>query len=52
MADIEGKQLVWYGNVQKMKDIRLLKLAMDWVPLDRRKRVRLLFIIYYQWSYL
>lgn len=40
MTDIEQKQLIWYGHVQRMEERRLPKIAMNWVPPNRRKRGR------------
>jgi hypothetical protein len=37
---MERKMLQWYSHVKRMKDKRLPKLIMDWIPRERRKRVR------------
>ncbi|XP_072389271.1 uncharacterized protein [Diabrotica undecimpunctata] len=39
-SDIERKQLIWYGYVQRMEDTRLPKKIMQWVPPNRKKRGR------------
>ena len=40
IKDIERKQLVWYGHVQRMEESRLPKKVMNWIPPNRRKRGR------------
>lgn len=40
IRDIEGKQLTWYGHVQRMTDHRLPKQVMTWIPQHKRKRGR------------
>ena len=35
---IEQKRLQWYGHVKRMPEERIVKLIMDWIPLERRKR--------------
>lgn len=40
ITDIERKQLVWYGHVQRMEEKRLPKKVMNWMPPNRRKRGR------------
>ena len=37
---IENKRLQWYGHVKMMAEERILKLIMDWIPRERRKRGR------------
>jgi IS5 family transposase len=37
---IERKRLQWYGHVKRMQDERLLKLIMEWISGERRKRGR------------
>jgi IS5 family transposase len=37
---IERKRLQWYGHVKRMQEERLLKLIMEWIPRERRKRGR------------
>jgi hypothetical protein len=37
---IERKRLQWYGHVKRMSEERILKLIMDWIPWERRKRGR------------
>jgi hypothetical protein len=37
---IERKRLQWYGHVKRMQEDRLLKLIMEWIPGERRKRRR------------
>ncbi|CAG9833888.1 unnamed protein product [Diabrotica balteata] len=39
-TDIERKQLIWYGHVQRIEDTRLPKKIMQWVPPNRKKRGR------------
>ncbi|XP_045477899.1 uncharacterized protein LOC123683046 [Harmonia axyridis] len=38
--DIEAKQLIWYGHLQRMDEQRLPKKVFEWVPAQRRKRGR------------
>jgi len=40
MDIIERKRLQWYGHVKRMRDERLPKLIMEWIPGKRRKRGR------------
>jgi IS5 family transposase len=35
---IQKKRLQWYGNVKRMPEDRILKLIMEWIPEERRKR--------------
>ena len=37
---IERKRPQWYGHVKGMQEERLLKLIMEWIPGERRKRGR------------
>ena len=37
---IEQKSLQWYGHVKRMREERMPKLIMDWIPRERRKRGR------------
>ena len=37
---IEKKRLQWYRHVKRMREERIPKLIMKWVPLERRKRGR------------
>ena len=37
---IERKRLQWYGHVKRMQEEILLKLIMEWIPGERRKRGR------------
>jgi hypothetical protein len=37
---IERKRLQWYGHVKRTQQERLLKLIMEWIPGERRKRGR------------
>jgi hypothetical protein len=37
---IEKKILQWYGDVKRMPDEKILKLIMEWISQDRRKRGR------------
>ncbi|XP_072399540.1 uncharacterized protein [Diabrotica undecimpunctata] len=39
-TDIERKQLIWYGHVQRMDNSRLPKIIMQRIPPNRRKRGR------------
>ncbi|XP_045463869.1 uncharacterized protein LOC123673432 [Harmonia axyridis] len=39
-TDIERKQLVWYGHVQRMNVDRLPRMTMHWISPNRRKRGR------------
>lgn len=38
--DIESKQLIWYGHVQRMGDDKLPKQIMRWILTGKRKRGR------------
>jgi len=41
IIDIIGqKRLKWYGHVKRMPEERILKLIMDWIPREKRKRGR------------
>ncbi|KAK4871484.1 hypothetical protein RN001_015608 [Aquatica leii] len=40
IEEVEKKQLIWYGHVQKMEDERWPKKTIKWVPPERRKRGR------------
>jgi hypothetical protein len=35
---IEKKILQWYGHIKRMPEERIPKLAMEWIPQERRKR--------------
>jgi hypothetical protein len=37
---IQEKRLQWYGHVIRMPEERILKLIMEWIPEERRKRER------------
>jgi hypothetical protein len=37
---IEKKRLQWYGHVKRMPEVRIPKLILEWVPVERRKRGR------------
>jgi hypothetical protein len=37
---IEKKRLQWYGHVKRLPEERIPKLIMEWIPEERRKRVR------------
>ena len=37
---IELKTLQWYGHVKGMPEQRLLKLIMEWIPIERKKKGR------------
>ena len=34
---IEKKRLQWYGHVKRIREDRIPKLIMEWIPLERRK---------------
>lgn len=40
VEEIEKRQLLWYGHVERMGNNRLPKKAMEWQPRERRKRGR------------
>jgi hypothetical protein len=40
MKETEQKQLTWYGHVQRMAEGRLPKIAMKWMPKQKRARGR------------
>jgi hypothetical protein len=40
IKEIEKKQLKWYGHVQRMAEGRLPKIALKWMPKQRRARGR------------
>ncbi|XP_044760773.1 uncharacterized protein LOC123318222 [Coccinella septempunctata] len=40
IEDTQQKQLIWYGHVERMSDQRIPKLALKWVPRERKKRGR------------
>lgn len=40
VEDIRDKQLVWFGHVQRMTDLRMPKKIMQWKPGGRRRRGR------------
>ena len=37
---IEKKRLQWYGHVKRMREERITKLIMEWIPLGRWKSGR------------
>lgn len=37
-TDIERKQLIWYGHIQRINDTRRPKKIMEWRQLKRRNR--------------
>jgi hypothetical protein len=40
MKEIEQKQLIWYGHVQRMAEGRLPWIALRWIPEQKRARGR------------
>jgi hypothetical protein len=42
VKEIEQKQLTWYGHVQRMAEGRLPKIALRWMPKQKRARGRLM----------
>ena len=40
MKQIEQNQLTWYGHVQRMAEGRLPKIALKWMPNQKRERGR------------
>jgi len=40
VKEIEQNQLTWYGHVQRMVEGRLLKIALKWMPKQKRARGR------------
>ena len=40
VKEIEQNQLTWYGHVQRMAEGRLLKIALKWMPKQKRARGR------------
>ena len=40
VKEIEQNQLTWYGHVQRMAEGRLLKIALKWMPKQKRARRR------------
>ena len=40
IKEIEQKQLTWYGHVQRMAEGRLPKIALKWMPKQKRARER------------
>jgi hypothetical protein len=41
LDDITQKQLIWYGNVERIEQMQLPKIMNNWKPEGRRKRGRL-----------
>ena len=41
IKEIEQNQLTWYGHVQRMAEERLPKIALKWMPKQKRARGRL-----------
>jgi hypothetical protein len=37
---IQKKRLQWHGHVKRMPEVRISKLVMEWIALERRKRGR------------
>jgi len=40
VKEIEQNQLIWYGHVQRMAEGRLPKIALKWMPKQKRARGR------------
>ena len=40
LDDINRKQLIWYGHVERMDRTRLQKIMINWKPEGRKKRGR------------
>jgi len=40
IKEIEQNQLTWYGNVQRMAEGRLPKIALKWMPKQKKARGR------------
>jgi len=40
IKEIEQNQLTWYGHVQRMAEGRLPKIALKWMPKQKRARGR------------
>jgi len=40
VKEIEQNQLAWYGHVQRMAEGRLPKIALKWMPKQKRARRR------------
>ena len=40
LDEITGKQLIWYGHVERMDPTRLPKIMVNWKPEGRKKRGR------------
>jgi hypothetical protein len=40
VKEIEQNQLTWYSHVQRMVEERLLKIALKWMPEQKRARGR------------
>jgi len=40
IKEIEQNQLAWYGHVQRMAEGRLPKIALKWIPKQKRARGR------------
>jgi hypothetical protein len=40
IKETEQNQLTWYGHVQRMAEERLPKIALKWVPKQKRARGR------------
>jgi hypothetical protein len=38
--EVEQNQLTWYGHVQRMAEERLSKIALKWMPKQKRARGR------------
>jgi hypothetical protein len=38
IKEIKQNQLIWYGHVQRMAEGRLPKIALKWMPKQKRTR--------------
>ena len=38
--EIERREVIWFGDVKRMRGERLPKMIMEWLPPEKRKRGR------------